>query len=1168
MSKSTVFAFMLAFLTLFSVLSAQTTTVDFETVGTDWTWTIAENGSNPAMTFPANPYSGGINTSAHVAQFTALASGAAWALTFTDNIEPFQFDATNKIVTIQVYKTVTSDVAIKFEGSSPAVELHVANTLVNQWQTLTFDFSGYVGNTYSRLVIIPDFAARSEDHTILMDNIVIPDGNITVVEPEAPTVAAPVPTTPSANVISVFSDSYTNLAGINYAPNWGQTTTVTTMDIDGNNMLRYTNFNYQGTQFASGTNLSAMTYVHVDMWTPDATVVMFGPISLSTGGYVVSLTPLNQNAWNSYDIPLTSFPGVSFTDIHQLKFDCIPGHYPSTVYIDNVYFYSNAPATNDASLSDLKVDGTTVTGFAAGTLTYNVVLPTGTTTVPTVTATTTNASATYVVNNAASLPGSTTVVVTSADGSTNRTYTLNFTIMPAGPTTAAPTPTRPAANVISIFSDAYTSLTGTDFAPNWGQTTVVSNETISGNNTLKYSNFNYQGTQFAAAQNLSAMTYVHVDMWTSDATMVLFGPISITSGGALTFLTPINAGSWGSYDIPLTSFPGVTWTDVHQLKFDCTPGHFPSTIYIDNVYFYNDSAPANDASLSDLKVNGTTVAGFAANDYSYDVYLASSVTTVPTVTATPANPSATVLITAATAIPGTTTVLVTSADASTTQTYSVNFAYLADAPTVSAATPTHAAEDVVSIYSDIYTNMAGTNFMPNWGQSTAVTFPTIGADNLIKYANFNYQGTQFASATSFSLMEYIHIDMWTADATVVLFSPISASSGEHLVSLTPLSQGSWNSYDIPLTNFTGVSMNDIHQLKFDGQTGVNPSNIYLDNIYFWKNPAAAGSDATLSDLKVDGTTVTGFTGSVLSYTVELPNGTTTVPTVTATTNDAAASFVVHNAAALPGTTTVVVTAENGTTSITYSVVFSLAPAVPTVGAVSPTTPSDYVISLFSNEYSNVPIDTWSAVWDQADVADYSISGNATKKYTNLTYAGIEFTSSPINAADMTRFHMDVWTPDNTDSPSVFKVKLVDFGANGVWSGGDDVEHELTFGPDVMNTASWVAIDVPLSDFTNLTTRGHLAQMIISGSPRTLYVDNVYLYSDAVLNAPQNITVAATAGNVTVSWAAVSGATSYVVYASDLPYSGFTAVSGGTYTGTSWTGAVSGNMKFYRVTAVR
>ncbi|MBS3768156.1 MAG: T9SS type A sorting domain-containing protein [Candidatus Cloacimonetes bacterium] len=34
----------------------------------------------------------------------------------------------------------------------------------------------------------------------------------------------------------------------------------------------------------------------------------------------------------------------------------------------------------------------------------------------------------------------------------------------------------------------------------------------------------------------------------------------------------------------------------------------------------------------------------------------------------------------------------------------------------------------------------------------------------------------------------------------------------------------------------------------------------------------------------------------------------------------------------------------------------------------------------------------------------------------------------------------------------------------------------------------------MSDFTNLTTTGHLAQLIISGDPNTVYVDNVYFSS--------------------------------------------------------------------------
>jgi len=97
---------------------------------------------------------------------------------------------------------------------------------------------------------------------------------------------------------------------------------------------------------------------------------------------------------------------------------------------------------------------------------------------------------------------------------------------------------------------------------------------------------------------------------------------------------------------------------------------------------------------------------------------------------------------------------------------------------------------------------------------------------------------------------------------------------------------------------------------------------------------------------------------------------------------------------------------------------------------------------------------------------------------------------------MTHFHLDVWTPDPSDTPEAFKVKLVDFGADGAYQGGDDTEHELIFNTSsspAMSTGSWVKLDIPLSDFTNLTTRGHIAQIIISGEINTVYVDNMIFH---------------------------------------------------------------------------
>jgi len=172
------------------------------------------------------------------------------------------------------------------------------------------------------------------------------------------------------------------------------------------------------------------------------------------------------------------------------------------------------------------------------------------------------------------------------------------------------------------------------------------------------------------------------------------------------------------------------------------------------------------------------------------------------------------------------------------------------------------------------------------------------------------------------------------------------------------------------------------------------------------------------------------------------------------------------------------------------------PVEPLIPAPTPTINSANVVSLYSDAYTPATtVDTWLAGWSSSGttVEDFVVASDNSKKYSALQWAGVVFESSPLDASTMTHFHMDVWTPDPTDAPSEFRVKLVDFGADGVYGGGDDVEHELTFDENTMNTSEWVGIDVPLSDFTNLTTTGHLAQMVISSDPNTVFIDNIYFY---------------------------------------------------------------------------
>ena len=88
--------------------------------------------------------------------------------------------------------------------------------------------------------------------------------------------------------------------------------------------------------------------------------------------------------------------------------------------------------TDDTSLSDLTIDGTTISGFSPLETNYDVFLPEGTTAVPSVVATTTDSSATSVVTDATSLPGTTSILITAEDGTTTSTVTINFVALEAG----------------------------------------------------------------------------------------------------------------------------------------------------------------------------------------------------------------------------------------------------------------------------------------------------------------------------------------------------------------------------------------------------------------------------------------------------------------------------------------------------------------------------------------------------------------------------------------------------------------------------------------------------------------------------------------------------------------------------------------------------------------
>ncbi|KAF2517689.1 hypothetical protein [Flavobacterium foetidum] len=172
-------------------------------------------------------------------------------------------------------------------------------------------------------------------------------------------------------------------------------------------------------------------------------------------------------------------------------------------------------------------------------------------------------------------------------------------------------------------------------------------------------------------------------------------------------------------------------------------------------------------------------------------------------------------------------------------------AKLVVAPSSSAPTPPNRqAGDVISIYGTKYTNVAGTNYFPDWGQagqgSSWAEFDLNG-DKMLNYIKLSYQGIALADNVTIDVsgMEYFHMDVWTPDLQKIETSLISKTNGEKPV-VRDLTANQWTSIDIPISAFTsqGLTVADLFQLKFVGTPWAG-GTVFIDNIYFYKTPAEA-----------------------------------------------------------------------------------------------------------------------------------------------------------------------------------------------------------------------------------------------------------------------------------------------------------------------------------------
>ena len=167
---------------------------------------------------------------------------------------------------------------------------------------------------------------------------------------------------------------------------------------------------------------------------------------------------------------------------------------------------------------------------------------------------------------------------------------------------------------------------------------------------------------------------------------------------------------------------------------------------------------------------------------------------------------------------------------------------------------------------------------------------------------------------------------------------------------------------------------------------------------------------------------------------------------------------------------------------------------PTVAAPKPTHAAANVVSLFSDAYVDIAVDTWRADWGgvTTQLSSYPIAGNDTKMYSSLNWVGITFTTQMADVSEMTHLHLDVYAPAGDN----FKVKLVSFlnGETGAETTDLFLDAEST--PE-LEIGVWSSLDIPLEDFTLPAGDwdwSHIGQMVLSGSTSLVLVDNVYFHN--------------------------------------------------------------------------
>ncbi|NVJ87936.1 MAG: T9SS type A sorting domain-containing protein [Flavobacteriaceae bacterium] len=286
--------------------------------------------------------------------------------------------ATQLTMQLDVYSTTPITIAPKAQGGvsgAPDSVTSVDHTGTG-WETLILTFDKSLDGKVPANGIYSDFALHVNWDTT-NNTFGAPDGRVFYIKnlkglltappaDPAPTDAPPTPPTRNASdVISLFSDAYTNVTIDEWGTSW-DSADISDVTIAQNNIKKVNIGNFLGVSFTSNRlDLTNFTHFHIDIWTETATLdkslnhklsnhanVEAGETNAiefsTTNASNPSLPNPNPGTWISYDIPLSDFTiaGGGKLDRESIGQYIISSNL-GLVYFDNIYFYKASTASVD-----------------------------------------------------------------------------------------------------------------------------------------------------------------------------------------------------------------------------------------------------------------------------------------------------------------------------------------------------------------------------------------------------------------------------------------------------------------------------------------------------------------------------------------------------------------------------------------------------------------------------------------------------------------------------------------------------------------------------------------------------------------------------------------------------------------------------------------------------